>query len=442
MPPGFPVNFTSIVRGERTVSGKTIVEKIISAHAGRDLHAGDLCVAELDFTAGTETKCPRAVRMFEELGLPLHRREQVAIAMDHFVPSTNAQRTNNQKKLRQFAEKEGIRLFLPGEGISLQLFMEHHLLYPGALGGIADSHASSLGAVNCCCLAIGETELATAMATGKLWLKVPESIKVELKGTLSPGVYAKDAALALMGLIGTEGASYQVLEFCGDALKNLGMGERFTLCNMVSDIGAKTAIMPGDERTEAWMLEKSNAPGQVVNADPDASYCRTIELDLGSIEPMLSCPHSVDNVHAVSAKEHTTVSLAIIGSCTNGRLEDLRAAAAVLKDRHIHPSVRMLVTPASRRVLLDANAEGLIDIFVKAGAMVMPPACGPCTSFTQIGVPGDGDNVISSANRNFKGRLGNKSASIYLASPATVAASALTGHIADPRPYFCRRQSA
>jgi len=418
------------------VSGKTIVEKIISSHAGNDLCAGDLCVADLDFIAGTDTKSPRSVAMFKKLGLPFCDKKRIAVAMDHFVPSTHVQRTNSQRDLRLFLEENGIRHFLPGCGISLQLFMENALMQPGYLGGIAESHAASLGALNCCCLAIGEAEFATAMATGKVWLKVPESIRVELTGQLKPGVFPKDIALTIMGLIGLEGASYQVLEFCGDAIASFSMGDRFTLCNMVSDIGAKTAIMPGDECTLDWMKGRTEKATTLVNADEDAVYSRNIHIDISKIEPMLSRPHAVDNVGPVSGDEGVPVHLAVLGSCTNGRLDDLRVAASILKGRQIHPQVRMLVTPASRQVLLEANAEGITETLIKAGALVMPPSCGPCTSFTQIGVPGDGDNVISSANRNFKGRLGNKNASIYLASPATVAASALNGHITDPRAFL------
>ena len=416
--------------------GRTIVEKIISAHARRELFAGDLCVADMDFIAGTDTKSPRAVAMFKTLGLPLCDRTRIAIAMDHFVPSTHAQRTNAQRELRLFAEQEDIRHFLPGNGISLQLFLEQACMLPGWLGGIAESHAASLGAMNCCSLAMGEAEFATAMATGKIWLKVPESIRVELTGSLHPGVYPKDIALTIMGMIGTEGASYQVLEFCGDALDRFDMGARFTLCNMVSDIGAKTAVMPGDACTKAWFDGRTDRPFTLVNADADAVYCRTLSIDVGSITPMLSHPHAVDNVGPVAESTGVPVHLAVLGSCTNGRLEDLRVAASILKGRQIHPAVRMLVTPASRQVLLEAGREGITETLIRAGALVMPPSCGPCTSFTQIGVPGDGENVISSANRNFKGRLGNKTASIYLASPATVAASALRGCITDPRMYF------
>ncbi len=418
------------------MAGKTIVEKIISAHAGKDLHAGELCVADLDFFGGTDTKTPRAMRMFKELNLPMLNPERMAIAMDHFVPCTHIQRANDQRELRVFAEEHKLRLFHPGNGISLQLFLENALILPGQLGGIAESHAASLGALNCCCLAIGEAEFVGAMVTSKLWLKVPETIRVELNGHLRPGVTPKDIALSIMGTIGTEGASYQVLEFHGEAIGNFNMGARFTLCNMVSDIGAKTAIMPGDSCTEAWLSTRTTAPYTPVSADEDAVYVRTLSIDIDRLEPLLSRPHSVDNVGPVSESAGTPVHLAVLGSCTNGRLDDLREAAAVLRGGHIHPAVRMLVTPASRQVYLDAEREGLIADFIRAGALVMPPSCGPCTSFTQIGVPADGDNIISSANRNFKGRLGNKTASIYLASPATVAASALNGCITDPRPYF------
>ncbi len=420
------------------MSCKTIVEKIFTAHAGQDLKAGDWCVADMDFYSGTDTKSPKAIEMFCELGMPVHDPTQVAFGMDHYVPCGHPQRANAQKALRDFAEKNGIRLFNPGDGVSIQLFMDDPLVKPGMLAGMAESHCPSLGAANCCCVAIGEAELAAAMATGKLWFKVPHSIKVDLDNTLSPGVYAKDVALALMGLFKTEGAPYQVLEFSGSGMPNLNIDDRVTLCNMVADIGAKTAIAPGDAVTVDYFARR--LPGETVtpvNPDAAATYIRRESIDLATLPPLLARPHSVDNIGPVAGSEGEVIHQAIIGSCTNGRLADLRIAASILKRRRIPASVRLFVAPASRQIYLDALEQGIVADLVAAGAIMLPPSCGPCTGFTLQGIPADGDVVISSANRNFKGRMGNKNASIYLASPATVAASALNGRITDPRQY-CR----
>lgn len=419
------------------MSRKTIVEKIFSAHADADLKAGDWCVADLDFYSGTDTKSPKAVAMFEELGMPLADPGKVAFGMDHYVPCGHAQRANAQQRLRAFAEKHGIRLFNPGNGVSIQLFMDNAYVRPGMLAGMAESHCPSLGAANCCCVAIGEAEFAALMATGKLWFKVPQSVRVELVGALQPGVYARDIATAMMGLFKIEGVSYQVIEFAGSAMRGLDMDDRITLCNMVADIGAKTAIAPGDEQTHAYFAAR--IPGErihCVNADEGATYAHRAVIDISALPPLLSKPHSIDNVGPVSDVEGTPVQQAIIGSCTNGRLVDLKIAAAILKGKTVPSSVRLFIAPTSRAIYLEALKQGLITALVEAGAIMLAPSCGPCTGFTLQGIPADGDVVISSANRNFKGRMGNRNASIFLASPATVAASALAGKITDPRKYI------
>ncbi len=305
---------------------------------------------------------------------------------------------------------------------------------PGGLIVGADSHTSTYGALNCLSIGVGSTDLAATLISGKLWFKVPQTLKVILKEKLSPGVYSKDAILYLIGQLGAEGANYKSIEFEGSLVDDLNMQARFTICNMVAEMGAKAGIMNADEKTLEWMRKynPSASQPQPVRADNDANYEDTLEYDLSSLEPQVAKPHRVDNVSAVSEVAGLRIDQAFLGTCTNGRLEDLRIAARVLEAREVHPEVRFIIVPASRLIFLEAMKEGIIALLIKAGAAVLNPGCGPCVG-THAGVPADGEVVLSTANRNFKGRMGNPHASIYLASPATVAASAVKGEITDPR---------
>jgi len=300
----------------------------------------------------------------------------------------------------------------------------------------ADSHTCTYGALNAFATGLGSTDIAASMISGKLWFKVPESIKIIIKGKIPEGVYAKDIILYIIGELTADGATYKSIEFTGEVIRKLSMESRFTICNMAVEMGAKVGMMEVDEETLRWLRKHSSKKKpKPVRPDKDAHYSEVLEFNISSLEPQVARPHRVDNVSPVSKVKGVRIDVVFLGTCTNGRLEDLKIAAKILKDRKIHREVRFIIAPASKAIYLEALKEGIIEIFIKAGAAVVAPGCGPCVG-THEGVPADGENVISTANRNFKGRMGNPKAFIYLASPATVAASALEGKIADPRDYI------
>ncbi|MFQ6067886.1 MAG: aconitase/3-isopropylmalate dehydratase large subunit family protein, partial [bacterium] len=326
-------------------------------------------------------------------------------------------------------------LYDVGEGICHQLVVEEGWVGPGDLVVGADSHTSTYGALNSLATGVGSTDLAAVMASGKLWFRVPETIKISFKGKLSSGVYAKDLALYLIGKLGARGALYKSIELEGEVIKDLSVEARFTLSNMITEAGAKAGIMQGDAKTKKWLAERLERKVKFVESDEDARYEKVLEFGVSRLAPQVAKPHSVDHVVSVPEVEGTSIGEAFLGTCTNGRLEDLRIAGKILKDKKVHPEVRFMVAPASRTIYLDAMKEGILEIFIGAGAVILPPGCGCCVG-THQGVPSRGENVISSANRNFKGRMGSPEAFIYLASPATVAASAIRGKITDPRRYL------
>ncbi|MCR4399900.1 MAG: 3-isopropylmalate dehydratase large subunit, partial [Syntrophomonadaceae bacterium] len=305
---------------------------------------------------------------------------------------------------------------------------------PGDLVIGADSHTCTYGAINAFSTGVGSTDLAAGIISGKLWFKVPESIKFVLNGELSPGVYSKDLILYLIGQVTADGATYMAAEFTGSAIRAMSVEARFTISNMAIEMGAKVGLMEADQKTISWVRRHTDRPFTPVAADPDAVYAEVREYDVSSLGPQVACPHTVDNVKPVEEVAGTPIQQCFIGTCTNGRLEDLRIAADILRGEKVNRGTRLIVAPASRQVMLDAIAEGIIQVFLEAGAAVVTPGCGCCVG-THNGVPSDGENVLSTANRNFKGRMGNNKAFIYLASPATVAASALTGRITDPRDF-------
>lgn len=415
--------------------GKTIAEKILSRASGTDAYAGDLVVADLDFVMGQDGTSPLAIKAFRAMnGVKVKDPEKAAMVIDHSAPSPNEGVSALHALMREFAQEQGIHFFDVGEGVCHQLVPERGHAVPGDLVIGADSHTTTYGAINVFSTGVGSTDLAAGMLTGKLWFKVPESLKLTCRGKLPPGVYAKDLVLFLAGQLTADGATYLALEFGGEAVSDLSVEGRFTLANMAVEMGAKAGLMACDAKTLAWVREHSPREPRPANPDPDAIYAGEREFDVSGLLPMVAKPHTVDNVAPVTEVEGTPIQQAVLGTCTNGRLEDLRIAAAFLRGRRVHPGVRLIVAPASRRIYLDALADGTLATLVEAGASVVTPGCGPCVG-THNGVPSDGENVISTANRNFKGRMGNNKAFIYLASPATVAASALAGAIADPRPY-------
>ncbi|MEW6229637.1 MAG: 3-isopropylmalate dehydratase large subunit [Bacillota bacterium] len=412
--------------------GKTIAEKILSNHCGQDVRAGDLVLADVDFVMAQDGTSPLAIKAFNEMGGgKVFDPSKVAMVIDHSAPSPNEGTSNLHKLMREFAREQGITLYDIGEGVCHQLLPERGHVLPGDLVVGADSHTCTYGAIGAFSTGVGSTDLAAALMTGKMWLKVPESIRIVCKGRLPDGTFSKDLALYLAGKLTADGATYMSCEFGGDAVERLSVDARFTLCNMAVEMGAKAGIIEPGGEVLAWVRERATRRFRPVFAD-DGTYANVLEHDVSRLAPQVARPHQVDNVCDVGEVSHVEIHQAFIGTCTNGRLEDLRVAASFVEGRKVHPDVRLIVAPASRRILFDAMREGVLQTLVQAGAAVVVPGCGPCVG-THNGVPADGEVVISTANRNFKGRMGNSSAQVYLASPATVAASAIFGRITDPR---------
>lgn len=416
-------------------TGKTIAEKILSSHSGQDAYANDLVVARVDFVMGQDGTSPLAIKAFNEMnGQRVFDDSKIALVIDHSAPSPNEGVSNLHRMMREFASLHNVKLYDIGEGVCHQLMPERGHVVPGDLVVGADSHTCTYGALGAFSTGVGSTDLAAAMISGHLWFKVPETIKFICHGRLPKGVYSKDLILYLIGQVTADGATYMAAEYTGEAISELSVESRFTISNMAIEMGAKAGLMNVDEKVIRWVRTHSNREPKPVCADEDANYARVLEYDVSDLLPQVSRPHSVDNVAPITEVAGIKIDQAVIGTCTNGRLEDLRVAAGILRGRKIHPRVRLIVAPASKRVYLEAIREGILQDLIEAGAAVVTPGCGPCVG-THNGVPADGETVISTANRNFKGRMGNNKAQIYLASPATVAASSLCGEIADPREF-------
>ena len=412
---------------------QTVAEKIISQHVGRQVHPDELVIVPVDSIMASDATAPHAIRAFQEMGGgELWRPEKVILVIDHAAPAPNQRISNLHRMMRQFAQEKGCRLYDVGAGICHQVMVENRHAQPGEVVIGADSHSCAYGAVGAFATGVGSTDLAALMRTGKTWLKIPPTIKIELTGRLPAGTVAKDVILFLVGQLGQSGASYQAIEYTGEAIEGLSLAGRMTLASMSVEMGAKVGMV--DPR--GLQLPYRFDP---VWADKQAHYCQVLQFDLSKLSPQISVPHSPDHVVPLEEVRGTAVDVAFIGTCTNGRLEDLRAAAAVLKGRVIAPGVRMIIAPASREVFNQALQDGAVEILSQAGATFITPGCGPCVG-THQGVPGDAEVVISSANRNFRGRMGNPNARIYLASPAVVAASALRGAITDPAEVIARTQ--
>ncbi|UCH26721.1 MAG: 3-isopropylmalate dehydratase large subunit [Trueperaceae bacterium] len=414
--------------------GQTIAEKIISRHAGATVQAGDIAVVDVDGTMATDATAPFAIRAFREMGgTGLWDPERVSLVLDHATPAPNERVGNLHRLMREFASETGCTLYDVGEGICHQLMVEKGHVRPGDIFLGADSHTPTYGALGAFAVGVGSTDMAAVMLTGKTWLKVPQTVRIELTGELQPGVEPKDIILFLVGKLGIAGATYEAIEFAGEAVDTLSLAGRMTLANMVAEMGAKAALV--DTRTLP-----SSYPFTPTAADEDAAYRAVHTFEISGLRPQISLPHAPDKVVAIDSALGTEVQSAFIGSCTNGRLEDLHAAAAVLQDRHVAPGVRLTIAPASRQVFNAAVRDGTVAILSAAGASFITSGCGPCVG-THQGVPGDGEVVISSSNRNFRGRMGNPRASIYLASPTVVAAAALTGKIVDPAEVLAEQGS-
>lgn len=415
--------------------GKTISEKILSNHSGKDTYAGDIVIADIDFSMGQDGTTPLAIKAFNEMNAKdVFDGEKIALVIDHSAPSPNESISKLHRMMREFAKEKGIKFFYDiGCGVCHQLMMERHVA-PGDLIVGADSHTCTYGALGAFATGIGSTDMAAVFASGKLWFKVPETIKFIINGKLSQGVYSKDIILYLIGKVTTDGANYMSVEFSGETISELSVEARMTMCNMTVEMGAKTGLIEPDEKTLEYVKEHSKRKPLVVKNDKDTKFSKILEYDISDLEPQISKPHKVDNVCDISKVLGIRIDEAYLGTCTNGRYEDLKIAAEILKNKKINKDVRFIVAPASRGIYLKALETGIIQTFVKAGAAIVTPGCGPCVG-THDGIPADGENVISTANRNFKGRMGNNKAFIYLASPATVAASAINGEISDPGEY-------
>ena len=415
---------------------KTIAEKILSAHARKDLRAGDFAICKIDFAFGQDGTSSIIIDRVKELGVK-KLKTRFCMVIDHSAPSPNEGVSRVHQKMRAFSAGYKTWLSDIGCGVCHQVIPESGNILPGDLVLGADSHTCTYGALGAFSTGVGSTDLAITLAAGKNWLKVPETVKIVIKGRIPKGISAKDIILYIITDIKADGATYKAVEFSGPVVSKLDMDGRFTICNMAVEMGAKAGLMPVDRKTALWLKSRVGRGKKIKPVVPDkgAHYARVLEYDISHLKPQVSSHHQVDNAVAAGDLKYTRINQAFLGTCTNGRLSDLKVAARILKSRKVAPGVKLIIAPASRQIFLAALKSGLIDIFVKAGGVVVAPGCGPCVG-THNGIPADRETVISTANRNFKGRMGNPNAFIYLASPATVAASAIEGKIADPRKYF------
>jgi 3-isopropylmalate/(R)-2-methylmalate dehydratase large subunit len=412
----------------------TISEKILARAAGRErVEAGEYIVGKIDLAMIHDLTGPLTLNVLKEVGYDRPwDTERVVIILDHQVPANSTVTAELHKQLREYALKYRLRNFhdVGRQGVCHQLLAESYVK-PGMLVVGADSHTCSLGALGAFATGIGSTEMASVFLTGELWFKVPESIRFELTGKTMPGVSAKDIILEAIGMVGVDGARYCAAEFTGDGVGGLSIDSRLTVCNMAIEMGGKTGIVNPDTRT----LEYTGVQFAPLVSDADAKYMKTVPIELGKLEPQVAMPHSVGNVRPVAEAGDVHADQVFIGSCTNGRMEDLEAAARVLKGRKVKPGTRLVVIPASNKIYLSAEKAGLVSIFVEAGASVCNPNCGPCLG-GHMGILADGETCVSTSNRNFVGRMGSTSSKVYLVSPETAAATAVNGRLSDPREYY------
>ncbi len=414
--------------------GMTITEKIIADHAGKkEVKPGELVTVKIDLAMANDVTAPLAIKILEKYNIDrVFDPEKIVLVLSHFVPAKDIKSAEQAKMVRDFAKKHNIKWFFQeGEGIEHAILPEEGLVVPGDLVVGADSHTCTYGALGAFSTGMGSTDIAYAMATGETWLRVPHSMKFIFYGKPSPWVMGKDLILHTIGQIGVDGALYKAMEFEGEAIRHLSMDQRFTITNMAVEAGAKNGIIAPDEKTIEYVSQRAKKPWKVYHSDPDAEYSEIYEWDAGKLEPLVAWPYLPSNVHPVSESTHITIDQAFIGSCTNGRIEDLRIAAKILKGRKVHPYVRCIVIPASKKVYMQALKEGLIDIFLEAGCVVSVSTCGPCLG-GHMGILAEGERCISTSNRNFPGRMGHPKSEAYLANPAVVAASAVLGRIAHP----------
>jgi 3-isopropylmalate/(R)-2-methylmalate dehydratase large subunit/methanogen homoaconitase large subunit len=447
----------------------TLSEEILSRKAGRSVHMGEIIVVDLDLVMSHDTTTPLAIEAFYGLtheeqratvgalcDRPTDHGERdsserhkgrtdrnrpravwdpgrVVVAFDHIVPAATVAAATLQREIRRFAREQQLRHVFQ-EGVGHQVIVEHGFVVPGDVVVGADSHTCTYGALGAFATGMGSTDIAVAYATGQTWLRVPETIAVHLVGEFSPGVFAKDAILEVVRILGAEGANYAAVEFAGETVERMIQSERFTLCSMAIEMGAKAGLVAPDETTVDYLAARSDRAFELVRPQR-AGYRSQITLDISTLEPRIACPPDVDNVRPLTEVAGLPIDQVFLGTCTNGRIEDLAIAADILRSRNVHPDTRMVVVPASREVYLEALRRGYIEIFTEAGALVEAASCGPCIGRHQ-GVLSAGERALTTMNRNFTGRMGDPRAEIYLGSPATIAASAIAGAISDPREYF------
>jgi len=415
--------------------GKTIVEKILAAHTDKkNFKTGEILNVRVDFAFANDITAPFAIKDFKSSGAKdVFDKKKIGLIPDHFSPAKDIKSAEQCKILRDFAHEYKIEnYFEVGKmGIEHALLPEQGLVLPGDIVIGADSHTPTSGALGAFATGVGSTDLGAIMTLGEMWLKVPETIKFVYRGKLNKWVSGKDLILYTIGKIGVDGANYKVMEFSGEVIKKLSMDNRFTICNMAIEAGAKTGIIEPDEITLDYLKGRARRPYQIYKSDPDASYEKIIEIDVSKIEPQVAFPHLPENTKPISQVGDIKIDQSVIGSCTNGRIEDLRIAAEVLKGKQVYHNVRLIIFPATQNIYLQAIREGLIDIFISAGAAVSTPTCGPCLG-GHMGVLAEGERAISTTNRNFVGRMGHPKSEVYLSNPAVAAASAIIGKIASP----------
>jgi len=412
----------------------TLAEKILAAHTDKKkVSPGEFLNVRVDLVMSNDITAPIAIREFRRIGVKqVFDSKKVVMVPDHFVPNKDIASAEQAKLLREFAHEQGIIYFEVGQmGIEHVLLPEQGLVLPGDVVIGADSHTCTYGALGAFATGMGSTDIAAAMATGDIWMKVPPTIKFIYHGSLGKWVSGKDLILYTIGDIGVDGALYSVMEFAGEAIDTLSMDSRFTMANMAIEAGAKAGIFQVDDKTLDYIKPRAKRAYTVYEPDSDAEYAKVIEYDVSQLEPQVALPHSPANIRPVSQVGNIEINQAVIGSCTNGRLEDLKIAARILRGRKVHPGVRCIIIPGSQQVYLDALTEGLMEIFIKAGAVVSTPTCGPCLG-GHMGVLADGERCISTTNRNFVGRMGSPQSEVYLSNPAVAAASAIMGRIASP----------
>lgn len=416
--------------------GLTLAEKVISEHLNKDAHAGEIVITKVDVTLAQDGTGPLLVRQLEKLGIKkVACPEKAVFFLDHSAPAARRELSNDHAFLRKFSAESGARLAEIGDGICHQVINEWYV-NPGDILIGADSHTCTGGALCAFATGMGSTDVAIAMGLGKTWLRVPETFKIYITGQLPFGVYPKDLILYLIGLIGADGATYKALEYCGPTIENMNMNGRLTLANMAVEAGAKVGMIASDKITYRY-LQEMGRPNKyrMIQPDPDAVYERIIEIDASKLEPVVSHPHSVDNVHPLSESKGIRVNQVFLGTCTNSRLEDWEIVVSIIKGRKKNPDLRFIAVPGSKTVMQETIKRGYYQTLLDFGAVIMPPGCGPCVG-VHGGVPSDGEVVLATMNRNFRGRMGNPESFIYLGSPATIAATAITGEITDPREFL------